>query len=262
MNAMTSRIVGVALALLADSAMAACAPVKVGFSNQHVPPYYMGSGQAEEKPPGAAVELIRELLALHGCSMVSVRLPPLRVPQALDAGTIDIAPLSIANAEMSGIVYPTEKNGAIDRERSLKMYTVVFVRASDKFARDGDPMKLMVGKKLATNFGAPYAASLRQQGFEVDDGALNITRNFDKLLRNRVDAVIVSLTGVADMDAMVQAEHGASIVRIDKPIRQANIWLATSKSFYAGNREMSESIWSWLGTNGRSRFSQLLKKYE
>ncbi len=123
-------------------------------------------------------------------------------------------------------------------------------------------MKLLAGKRLATNFGAPYAAPLRQQGFDVDDGALNITRNLDKLLRNRVDAVIVSLTGVADMDAMVQAEHGANIVRLEKPIRQANIWLATSKSFYANHREMSESIWTWLGANGRHRFAQVLKKYD
>ncbi len=262
MSAMASRIVGVALALLANSAMAACAPVKVGFSNQHVPPYYMENSQAEASPPGAAVEFIRELLALHGCSMISVRLPPLRIPQALEAGTIDIAPASAPTPDMKSTAFPLDKQGVLDRERSLKMYTMVFVRAEDKMARDGDPLRLLVGKKLATNFGAPYAAPLRSQGFDVDDGALNMGRNFEKLLRHRVDAVIISLTAPSDLDAVVLADHGSSIVRLDKPIRQANIWIATSRQFYANNRETAESMWTWLGTNGRNRFAQLLKKYD
>jgi hypothetical protein len=261
-GAMASRLMGLALALLANSAMAACAPVKVGYSNQHVPPYYMGSGQAESKPPGAAVELIREMLALRGCRMISVRLPPLRIRQALEAGTIDIAPASAPTEESKTTAYPQDKHGALDRERSLKMYTMVFVRAEDKLARDGDPLKLLAGKKLATNFGAPYAAPLRQQGFEVDDGALNMERNFDKLMRHRVDAVIISMTAPNDMDAVVLADHGSSIVRLEKPIRQAHIWIATSRQFYNKNRETAESIWTWLGANGRNRFAQLLKKYD
>jgi hypothetical protein len=251
-----------ALLLACHGALAACGAVKVGFSNQHVPPYYMGTGAAEATPPGAAVELIRELLAQHGCTMVSVRLPPLRIVQALEAGTIDIAPASAPAAEHSTTAYPLDKAGALDRERSLRMYTMVFVRSSDKFARDGDPVRLLAGKKLATNFGAPYAAPLRQQGFEVDDGALNITRNFEKLLRNRVDAVIISLTAPSDMDAMVLAQYGSDITRLEKPIRQANIWIAASRGFYAINRELTESIWTWLGTQGKVRFPQLLKKYD
>ncbi len=262
MGALTSRSLGLALALWAGGSMAACAPVRVGFSNQHVPPYYMGTGAAEASPPGAAVELIRELLAVHGCSMVSVRLPPLRIPQALEAGTIDIAPASAPSPDMKTTIYPFDKDGKPDRERSIKMYTMVFVRADDRLPRDGDPMRVLAGKKLATNFGAPYAAPLRQQGFEVDDGALNMARNFDKLLRHRVDAVIISLTAPTDLDAVVLADHGNSIVRLDKPIRQANIWIATSRQFYTNNRETAESIWVWLGANGRSRFTQLLKKYE
>jgi hypothetical protein len=261
-GAMARRLMALALALLANGAMAACAPVKVGYSNQHVPPYYMENSQVEASPPGAAVDLIRELLALHGCPMISVRLPPLRIVQALEAGTIDMAPAAAPTPEMKATVYPLDKQGALDRERSLKMYTMVFVRAEDKLARDGDPLKLLAGKKLATNFGAPYAALLRQQGFDIDDGALNMGRNFEKLLRHRVDAVIISLTAPSDMDAVLLSDHGSSIVRLEKPIRQANIWIATSRQFYTSHRDTAESIWTWLGANGRNRFAQLLKKYE
>jgi hypothetical protein len=262
MSAMASRLMGLAIALIANSALAACGQVKVGFSNQHVPPYYMNNSQVEANPPGAGVDLIREILTLHGCTMVSVRLPPLRIPQALEAGTIDIAPASAPTPDTKSTVYPLDKQGALDRERSLKMYTMVFVRADDKFARDGDPMRVLAGKKLATNFGAPYAAPLRQAGFDVDDGALNMGRNFDKLLRHRVDAVVISLTAPSDLDALILADHGTSIVRLEKPIRQANIWIATSRQFYTANRDTAESIWNWLGANGRSRFTQLMKKYE
>ncbi len=262
MSAAARQLMGLALALLAGDAIAACGAVRVGFSNQHVPPYYIGNSMAESSPPGAAVDLIREILALHGCSMVSVRLPPLRIPQALEAGTIDIAPASAPRPDMKSTVFPLDKLGALDRERSLKMYTMVFVRADDKLARDGDPMRVLAGKKLGTNFGAPYAAPLRQAGFEVDDGALNMGRNFDKLLRHRIDAVVISLTAPTDLDAVVMADHGSSIVRLEKPIRQANIWIATSRQFYTNNRETTESIWAWLGANGRNRFTQILKKYE
>lgn len=259
---MRNTLTTITLLLACHGAWAACGAVKVGFSNQHVPPYYMGEGGAEANPPGAAVDLIREMLTQHGCTMVSMRLPPLRIIQGLETGMIDIAPASVSTAEGSTTAYPLDKNGALDRDRALRMYTVVFVRSSDKMARDGEPTKLLAGKKLATNFGAPYAASLRQQGFEVDDGALNIARNFDKLKRNRVDAVIVSLTAPSDMDAVVHAQHGNDIVRLEKPIRQAHIWIAASRAFYTNNRELTESLWSWLGTTGRVRFPQILKKYE
>ncbi len=248
--------------LACGQALAACGTVKVGYPNQNVPPYYMGAGPKEAKPPGASVELIREMLASQGCSMISVRLPPRRIIQALDSGAIDFGPASLQVSETTSAVFPLDKSGTIDRERSLRLYTVVFVRSSDKLPKDGDPARLLAGKKLAVNFGSTYADVIRKLGFDVDDGALDLSRNIDKLLRKRVDAVLIPLATPSDMDNVVIAPHEEAIMRLDKPIRQSNVWLAASKSFYDSHRELTESVWNWLGTNGHQRFSQLQKKYE
>jgi ABC-type amino acid transport substrate-binding protein len=251
-----------AIALLATGATAACTPIKFGYTNQEVPPYYLGNGALEATPPGASVELIRELAASFGCQMVSVRMPPLRIAGALESGQIDLAPLGLPTADSHGSAYPLDKANQPDRERSIRMYTVVFVRSSDKVARDVDSAHHLVGKKIGVNHGAPYAVSLRQAGFEVDDGALDVRRNLDKLMLGRIDAFAVSLTGAADMDTAIAARYGGDITRLDKPIRVANIWLVTSRAFYNANREMVEAMWDWIGQSGRARFSLLLKKYD
>jgi ABC-type amino acid transport substrate-binding protein len=252
-----------AAALSSSPALAAC-ELRVGYTNQEVPPYYLGAGSAEASPPGASVELIREIAASAGCSIVAVRLPPLRMWAALEAGTIDAAPLGLPPSDGSAgaIAFPLDKNGRIDRDRSMQMHTVVFIRAREMLSKDGDPIHFLQGKKIGTTHGAPYASVLRKNGYEVDEGAADTRRNFDKLLRRRIDAFAVSLASPGDMDGVVAAQYGGDIARFDKPIRIANIWLPVSRAFYVNNVERAETMWNWLGAKGSGRFAQLLKKYD
>jgi hypothetical protein len=63
------------LAAVASSACAECAPIRLGYTDQELPPYYLGSGSVEGNPPGVTIELIREIAASAGCTVVAVRLP-------------------------------------------------------------------------------------------------------------------------------------------------------------------------------------------
>ncbi len=64
------------------------------------------------------------------------------------------------------------------------------------------------------------------------------------------------------MDAAIAARYNDDVMRFDKPIRVANIWLPTSKAFYANRRDTAEAIWNWLGTKASPRFAQILKRYD
>jgi hypothetical protein len=99
-------------------------------------------------------------------------------------------------------------------------------------------------------------------GYEVDDGAADARHNIDKLLLRRIDANAVSLANPGDMDASVAARYNNDVMRFDKPIRVAHIWLPTSKAFYASRRETAEAIWDWLGARAGARFAQILKTYD
>ncbi len=236
--------------------------MKIGFSNQEVVPYYMGSGPEPATPPGASVELLGEIAASAGCSTTFSRLPPARIPASVDSGALSAAPLGALTGEFPNIVYPRDKQGKPDPERAVQMHTVVYVRASDRLDRATDPIDYFKRHKLGTFHGASFAAILRTQGFEIDDGALDAHRNFEKLKLRRIDGVILSLAHPDDMDSFVAERYGGDIVRLDKPLRTAAVWLGVNRSYYEANRSQVEAMWRWLGTQGRVRLAQLLLQYD
>ncbi|MES2300072.1 MAG: transporter substrate-binding domain-containing protein [Pseudomonadota bacterium] len=251
----------VAAGLAAGVARGACTPIRLGYTDQALPPYYLGSGSAEASPPGATVELIREIVASTGCTVVAVRLPLARIPMALEAGLIDAAPVYLQDKDAMTFAYPRDKNGEADLASSVQAATVVFVRASDKLASDTDPIKYFKGRKLGLAHGSVAAGALRAAGIVVDDGAVDTARNLDKLKRGRIDGFAIGLASPGDMDAYIARRDGAAIVRLDKPLRTVNIWLATNKQYHARNTEQVEAMWRWIALHGRSRFSALMAEY-
>ncbi len=243
-------------------AQAACV-LRIAYPNTDAPPYYLGSGGAVQEPPGASVDLIREIAAGGGCTITSMtRLPPLRMQTTLEADQLDAAPMTAPKDGSAKVAFPLDRHGNPDPERALRTYIVVFVRAADKLARDTDPGRLLVDKKVGINHGSTLGPLLRQAGIIVDDGATEMARNLDKLQRKRVDAFVVSAANMDDMDATVAARFGGTIVRLDKPLRVSSVWLATSKSFYQANPAQVEAMWAWIGANAARRFAEILKKYE
>lgn len=251
----------ICLTLAACSAGAACTPVRIGYINQERPPYWLGNGYAVASPPGASVELVTEFAASAGCGATLLRFPVLRIRQALESGAIDFAPVEEQPDNPAGIVFPLNRKGHPDRERAIRIVIVVFVRASDGLAPATDPARYLRGLRVGTTHGAAYAGQLRQDGIRVDDGAMDVANNIEKLKLGRIDAFAVSLIAPGDMDSFIAARYHGAIVRLARPLSTSQIWLAANRTYYEGHRDQVEAMWTWLGTHGRLRFSALLRKY-
>ncbi len=249
------------LALLASGAAAGSCAIRLGYSDQATPPYYNGAGPNEGSPPGASPELIREIATAAGCTLTIRRLPPARLAVALEQGIIDMAPLGQPHSLSEQLAHARDRNGKLDDARGLQLHTVVYVRASDHLPRDTDPVQYFQQHRLGTPHGVSYAAMLRNQGIDVDDGAADMRRNLEKLKLGRIDGFAISLASPGDMDQEVAATYGPGVVRLERPIRVATIHLLLNKEFYAAHREQAEAMWTWLGTHGRARFAALLEKY-
>lgn len=250
------------LMLAAGSAAAACAPLRLGYVDHHRPPYYMGTGNAEAAPAGASVDLVREVAASAGCTVITVRLPHGRLRSALKAGVIDAMPMEAAETDTQQYALPLDAAGNLDTSKALRVHTVVFVRAGDAALRKLDPKHAFRERWLGANHAAPVGVSLRQLGLRVDDGALDAQRNLEKLMRSRIDGYAISVAAPADMDAWIAARFGKAIVRLEPPVQSNHVWLAVSKDYHARNPVQVKAMWDWVAQNGQARFARLIRKYE
>lgn len=251
-----------AMLLAPDHASGACTPVRLGYVNQHRPPYFFGAGSIEAPSPGATVDLLRAMAGAAGCELVSVRLPPLRLRQALVDDGIDAMLMDAADSDIAEFALPQSPKGKLDADRAVRMYTVVFVRAEDKLPSDIDPRTYFATHRLGTNNGATLAVQLRAQGFTVDDGAHDGPRNLEKLARGRIDGYAATMVSPTRMDSVVSARFGKQLVRLDTPLRTHHFWLAFRKPYFQRNRTQVLAMWDWLGTHGNVRFAELVEQYE
>lgn len=245
------------LALFSGHAMAECLPIQVGYLDQHRPPYWLGAGTTVPAAPGAGAELISRFTASVGCPAAFLRMPVLRIKPAVAAGEIDFGPMQAGGFGTPGIVFPLDKNRRLDRSRSIPMSIVVFVRAGD---RPG-PKQHFQGRTLGTTLGSAYVGKLRESGFRVDSGAVDVASNFEKLKLRRFDGFAVSLISPGDMDSYVAEKYHGEIVRVDEPLLSDHIWLAASQKYYRRHPQRVEAMWDWLGTSGKKEFGELLSKY-
>lgn len=245
---------------LPASAHGACAPMRVAYLDQDRPPYWLGDGEQVPEPPGVGVEFLRAAAAGLKCPLVLVRLPVLRVASALQSGEIDFAPIEERSGYPSGYVFPRDKDGALDRDRSIQTSAIVFVRAADHLPAELNPQRYFQGRLLGTTLGAAYGAALREAGFGIDDGARDLARNVDKLRLRRVDGVVLTLAQPGDMDAVLAARYGDEVVRLRTPLASNRVWLATNPQYYRAHREQVEALWNWIGSN-RGKLGGLLEKY-
>ena len=255
-------LAAVATALAAGQALAACATLRVGYIDQHRPPYYLGAGAVVPAKAGASIDLIREIAASAGCDTVFVRLPLLRMRAALIAGTIDAMPMDASDDDALLVALPKDKAGRLDRSKALRYHTVVFVRASDKLPADTDPTEYFKTHMLGVNHGASMVPQLQAQGYKIDEGAIDAPRNLEKLLRKRVDGFGSSLVSPGDMDSFIASHYGGQLMRLQKPLRVTNIWLGVSKAYFEKNPRQTEAMWNWVGANSATRFAALMKQYE
>jgi ABC-type amino acid transport substrate-binding protein len=239
----------------------ACAPVRVGVTDQHAPPYYMGSGATLAERPGASIELLRSILKSVGCPALFIRMPVARIRPALAEGSIDMAGINGHQSDLANAALPVDKQGLLDTRRSIEAYTMVMVRSADALAPDIDTAEYFKGRRLGMSHGISYVAALRASGILVDDGAINMERNINKLLLGRVDGYAMTMTSPTDFDAELRIRYHDKLMRLNRPIRVSNTWLAVSKAYYERYPERVDTMWEWIGVNARTHMREALKRY-
>jgi ABC-type amino acid transport substrate-binding protein len=249
------------LSLLMLAARADACVMRLGNTTQNAPPYYAGADTVA-KQPGATVELLQEMAAASGCGVELLRLPTARLLDAVAKGQIDAVAMSTPPAELDRIALPLDSKGKPDASRGLPQFTMIYVRAADRAAANKDPAAYLHGRRIGVTHGVSFAAELREAGMQIDDGAANARRNFDKLRLKRIDAVAVSLNAPGDMDDILSREYGGDLARLDRPFRTRALWLMVNKIYYGTHKAAVETMWSWLGDSGSKRLHALLKKYE
>lgn len=246
--------------LVSPFARAACDPIQIAYPDLHRPPYWLGNGAAVANPPGAGVELVQAFGASVGCPVALKRLPVLRMRPALAAGEVDFTPVDAGADKLPGIVLPHDRNGHLDVDRSSTIMIVVFVRTEDGLDRNLDSVAYFRGKLLGVTLGSPYEGRLRQAGYNIDSGATDVARNFEKLRLHRIDGFAVSLISPSDMDSYL-VRYGGQFTRLEQPLFADHVWLGASQAYYNQHRDQVETMWTWLGGSGRKEFARLLKKY-
>lgn len=238
-----------------------CIPVRVGYMDQHRPPYWLGDGDKVPDPPGAGVDLIRDavLAAGFGCTPVWVRLPAARLKVALAAGDIDLAPVGELSFYPAEIALPRDKAGNIDLKRAMHNQVLVLVRSKDKLPASTNPMQYFKGKTLGIPMGNSYAPRLRDAGLTLDEGARDLDRNIEKLKLGRVDGVVVAAVAPAHLKQALEKYKG-SIEQLPQPLLNIRVWLAFNDAFYRAHPQQSEALWTWLDTN-RGRLGYVMQRY-
>ncbi len=251
------------LALHAPLALSAgsCVPVRVGYIDQHRPPYWLGEGELVPEPAGASVDLIRAAVKGSGfnCPPTLIRLPAGRLKLALEAGDIDMTPIGEQASYSPEIALPRDRDGNIDLNRAMRNTLVVLVRAKDAVPRDANPVEYFRGKVLGAAQGSAINARLREMGLTIDDGARDLDRNLAKLKLGRVDGVVVNLVRPAHLEATLK-RYGGSVVQLQQPLINTRLWMAFNASYYRAHPEQVEALWNWLHVN-RLHLGEFVAKY-
>lgn len=249
------------LACSLAQAGADCMPVRVGYTDQERAPYYLGHGMLVPDPAGASVDLIRKAFGSVDCPVSFVRLPTLRLRPALESGLIDMVPIELRPGDQERFALPLAPDGSPDKRKAVRNVTVMLVRAGDGLRPDTDVPAYFRDRAVGATHGAPVVAQLRRAGLEVDDGALDVARNLDKLKLRRIDGLAMTLASEGDMDAYLLARHGSQFTRLAKPLGTSHVWLAASKGYYRANPERVAALWRWIESNGPAQLALYLKQY-
>ncbi|WP_229255915.1 substrate-binding periplasmic protein [Duganella fentianensis] len=239
----------------------ACVAVRVGYIDQHRPPYWLGEGEVVPEPPGASVDLIRAAVQGSGfnCPPILIRLPAARLKMALEAGDIDMTPIGEQPSYSHEIALPRDRDGNVDRNRALRNTLVVLVRSKDKVPANTNPADYLRGKTIGASQGSGFNPRLREMGLNVDDGARDLDRNLAKLKLGRVDAVVTNLVKPGHLDATLK-RYGGSIVQLQQPLINSRLWMAFNANYYRAHTEQVEALWTWLDTN-RLHLGDYINKY-
>ena len=252
-------LVLMASSMHAFAAEAPCAPVRVGYTDQTRPPFFLGAGAVVPEPAGMGVELIRRTFKALNCTLILKRLPPPRLLLALNTGDIDFSMIGMSEELAQTIAFPTLDNGAIDRARALHIKGVVYVRMRDGGAAADSPQRFFKSHTLAAHRELKVYGGTITRGLKLDYGAADVWANLEKLRFGRVDGAMAGLFDETSLDDLILVRYGDDIVRLREPLILIDITLAANKNFYRENPLLVRRTWDRIWNNWPSELAEMMK---
>lgn len=257
----TSTLRLLAALLLAGGLISARAepPLRLAYVDVDSAPFLLGRGAEPADPPGVAVEMVQRAVAEAGLALQLQRLPQLRMLHMLETGQIDGAFIFSYNAERAQrFVYPMlgDKPDAALRVTHIRYR--LYRKAGSAASWDGSRFERLDGP-VAANKGWVIAATLREMGVPVDDGAVDHPGNFAKLRLGRV-AAFAALEPSAD--SYLQGAGIADVEKVGPPVIARDYFLLFSRAFAGRNPELAQRVWQKLAQVRERDEAALYRKYQ
>lgn len=238
---------------------AQCPQVRVGYTDQERPPFFLGSGPSVPEPAGMAIDLIRKSFKEYGCIVRFSRLPPARLVVSLTNGDIDFSIIGMSERMVGRFALPNFSSGALDRSRALHLQAVVFVRKADSADAGAAPRKFFRTHTLAAYREVQLYGNEVTDSLKLDVGALDIWANLEKLRIGRVDGVMAGLFDEMSLDELVFVRYGDRIVRLPLPLVSVDLTLAASNSFNRDNPKLVTYIWDRIRDKWPSEIEAMMR---
>ena len=244
------------LSLCFALAAQAC-PLRVVYSDQASPPYYLGNGDAIPEHPGVAVELLNLAAAKIGCPIQWKRLPNRRAQRELENGSVDaMLLLSYSPQRAAYAVYPMV-GATPDPVLSLATLTYsVYVKNGSALSWDSkqfSPTPAVVG----VNSGYSVADELGKLRLNVEETP-STTSNLIKLLMGRISAYVGQ---DFQADWVIEDAHFANLQKLPTPFSSKDYYLPFSKQFFYTSPGPAMQLWKQIAEVRKIHGRALAKKY-
>ncbi|HOV13147.1 MAG TPA: transporter substrate-binding domain-containing protein [Spirochaetota bacterium] len=217
--------------------------LKIGYVDEPLPPFAMGTGTTQPNPPGIYIDIINQVAKDLGISVIYKRQPVKRVQLSIEEGLFDAYfSLSYKPERLKLGQYPM-KNGTIDGSRRIGAVSYFLYKLEDSpLEWDGKTIK-NVDKEIGANLGFSVAEDLRKMGYQVSE-----TKTTGSNLKKLQLGVISAFAGQdVDTDALIKTGKYGKIVKIQIPLSTKHYFIIFSNQFMKDNSAIAEKFWDRLG---------------
>lgn len=237
--------------------MAQACPLRVVYSDQASPPYYLGNGEAIPEHPGVAVELLNLAAAKIGCSIQWKRLPGRRAMRALERGDVDaMLLLSYSPQRAAFAVYPMVGS---EPDAAFSLATLsysVYVKSDAAPGWDGKQFR-PVPALLGVNSGYSVVEELHKLRLNVEE-APSTSNNLNKLLMGRITAYVGQ---DFQADSVIENGHLENVKKLPTPFSSKDYYLPFSKQFFSASPGPAMQLWKQIAEVRKTHGKGLAKKY-
>lgn len=233
-----------ALPALASTPSCPVRPMRVAFTDAHVPPFVNGSGGTiQESNPGLLIKELRSVAVQVGCPVQLVRLPQRRLELELSQGSVDLAVgYGDTPARRAQWQFPETPDGSLSQRHAIGQSPVAWLVLGARRAElEAQWRRGELGGRLGVVPSSVASSLVAQRGLKA-----HMVEYPDRVLllleRDRFDAVAIPLAAYAPQ----LAADPTRFATLDPPLGHINYFAPASKAFYRRHPELVRHVWEAL----------------